>query len=678
MSGGRSWIFRTLPFVGVIILAFLFGYFWAGPHQANVINTPNTADHVDPAQKDKKAGNQQLWTCSMHPQIKLPQPGKCPICYMDLIPLESDDHSHESDNTFVMSETAKKLAEVETSPVAREQAKVIVGMQGLVFEDETRTANLTARIDGRLDEVFINFTGVRVTKGDPMVTIWSPTLIRSQVELFETMRSGDDPQVLRGAEEKLIQYGLTRDQIEEIKQKKKPILNVTLRAPINGIVTRKMAFLGQFVKEGQDMYIINDLSHVWIKLDAYETDLPWIRYGQNVTFTTPAVPGRKFTGRVLFIDPVLDMKTRSVKIRVEAENPDFTLKPGMFVSAELESEVDSQGRIIKSEWAGKYICPVHPRDVASDTPGICPESKVAMQPASAFGYADDPNPKLPLTIPATAPLITGKRSIVYVEIPGDKPTYQLREVVLGPRAKDKYVVYEGLSEGEKVVSRGNFKIDSAMQILAKTSMMSPKDPKAQTPKSDEEVLRKIDVPSDFLTALNPVIQDYIDLKNAVTEADPDKTSEVAKRMSAKLQDISRTGLNERAVYTFSKLSEAMLMELKLIAVKHELDAQRTAFDTLSESFAKLMMTFRHTRPDPLFLFFCADNFDGRGAYWIDSIKETKNPYAQDKDGNLNSCAELTETIEPISSEVKKPNQTQGPPKERSQSNPSPPHNHGRP
>ena len=171
------------------------------------------------------------------------------------------------------------------------------------------------------------------------------------------------------------------------------------------------------------MYTINDLSHVWVKLDAYESDMPWIRYGQNVSFTTPAVPGRKFTGKVLFLDPVLDTRTRTVKIRVDAENPDYTLRPGMFVTAELEAEVDSKGKVIKPEWAGKYICPVHPTEKGSTEPGFCPDSKMALRLASAFGYVDDPNPEFPLLIPSSAPLITGKRTIVYVEIPNqDRPT----------------------------------------------------------------------------------------------------------------------------------------------------------------------------------------------------------------------------------------------------------------
>ncbi len=332
----------------------------------------------------KKPAKKEWWTCSMHPQIKLPHPGKCPICFMDLIPLQSDgDEAADSGSRqLTMSETAKKLAEVETAVVKREQAKVRVSMVGMVVEDERRIAALTSRVDGRLDHVYVNFTGDHVNKGDPMVTIWSPTLIKAQVELFEALRGpAVEEEVVKGAEEKLVQDGLTMDQVKQIEEQKKAITSITLRAPISGVVTQRMALLGQFVKEGTDMFIINDLSHVWVKMDAYETDMPWIRYGEDVTFTTPSAPGHTFKGKVLFIDPVLDMKTRSVKIRVEAENPDQELKPGMFVSAELEAEVDKAGRVIKSEWAGKDVCPMHPKDVASPVPGTCPDSHLPLRPA---------------------------------------------------------------------------------------------------------------------------------------------------------------------------------------------------------------------------------------------------------------------------------------------------------
>jgi len=642
----------------IIAAAFAVGYYAAHPRRAADSPPPppqaaSTAQAPDkPAAEQKKP---ELWTCSMHPQIRLPNPGKCPICYMDLIPLETEEATHDDHAAprYVMSEAAKKLAEVETAEVKRDRATVLVRMVGLVYADETRAAALTARVDGRLDEIYINFTGVRVNKGDPMVKIWSPTLIKSQVELFETIRGSDPSQeVIKGAEEKLIQYGLTPEQIQEIKRSQKPNLYVTLRAPINGVVTKKMALLGQFVKEGQEMYIIDDLSNVWVKMDAYETDLPWIRYGQTVRFTTSAVPGRTFTGKVQFIDPTVDMRTRSVKIRVEAPNPDFTLKPGMFVSAELEAEIDAKGRVIKSEWVGKYICPVHPRDDASTEPGICPESKMPLQPPSYFGYADDPNPEQPLLIPASAALVTGKRAIVYVEVPGDQPAYEGREVVLGPRGGDKYVIYGGLREGERDVTKGNFKIDAAMQILAKPSMMSPPADKAQeeaAKKDEDEVVARLQAPEEFLKQLTPVIDRYLQLKDTLAEGNVQDSARLAGDVATAVKDVKGDMLEPKARSLWKKQSKAIVTQSKILGAAKEIQKQRKAFDPLSDALARSVMAFRHMRAEPLYLLYCADALDRQGAYWLQTTPQPRNPYAGDAttvDRALQTCGEVEETIPP--------------------------------
>jgi membrane fusion protein, copper/silver efflux system len=684
----------------LIIAAFVFGYYLPKGSDTRVATVEQKTEqqkasapadlHDHSAEKPASEARQVTWwTCAMHPQIKLPNPGKCPICFMDLIPLASgtDGGADVSPVQYTMSSAAKKLAEVETVEVKRDHAKVLVRMVGLVYEDETRIASLTSRVDGRLDEIFVNFTGSLVNKGDPMVTIWSPTLIKSQVELFESMKSKDTEGIIRGAEEKLLQLGMTKEQIEDIKKQQKANLYVTLRAPINGVVTKKMAILGQFVKEGSEMYTINDLSHVWIKLDAYETDLPWIRYGEDVSFTTPAVPGRKFKGKVLFLDPVLDMKTRTVKIRVEAENPDYILRPGMFVTAELEAEIDSKGKVIKPEWAGKYICPIHPTEQGSLEPGFCPESKMALRPASAYGYGDDPNPEFPLVIPAAAPLITGKRTIVYVEVPKqDRPTYELREVVLGPRAGEEYVVYQGLKEGERVVTKGNFKIDSAMQIVAKASMMNPIEPKpakGTREKAEDEVVKKLQAPEEFVSALTPIVQEYLNLKESLVGEKSEEAAVSAEKLDGLLKGVNSSGLDDKALETWKKLSDSMETNLKEIADTREIGAMRKAFDPLSEAFAKVMMGFRHAMKDPLFLYHCPMASNEQGAYWIESSQDVKNPYFGEtpyKGQQMLKCAELVEKIPPEAlpslSKSKEAQESQAKPEKEKQGTEAKPEPHG--
>ena len=200
---------------------------------------------------------------------------------------------------------------------------------------------------------------------------------------------------------------------------------MTVNSPLGGVVIEKNAVEGMYVDTGMMLYSIADLSSVWVKLDVYESDLQWIRLGQRVDFTSEAWPGDIFAGKVSFIDPVLNNMTRTVKVRVNAPNPGGKLKPDMFVRSVLRAGIGG----------------------------------------TAQG--------LPLVIPASAPLLTGKRAVVYVAVPGKEATYEGREVELGPRAGDFYEVKQGLSEGEMIVVNGAFKIDSAVQILARPSMMNP-------------------------------------------------------------------------------------------------------------------------------------------------------------------------------------------------------------
>jgi Cu(I)/Ag(I) efflux system membrane fusion protein len=554
-------------------------------------------------------------------------------------------HGAGHEARLTMSKEAKKLAELETAEVKRRPAHVKLRMVGMVFHDESRVASLTSRVDGRLDKVFVDFTGLSVKKGDPMVTIWSRTLVTSQVELFETIRSPEHGEsMVKGAEEKLKQLGLTEEQIQNIRRRKKPDLYITLKSPINGVVMKKNVNLGDFVKEGTVMYEIADLSKVWVKLDAFETGLFWIKYGQAVTFTTPAVPGRTFRGQVVFIDPVLDMGTRSVKVRVVADNEDLVLKPHMFVSAELEAEVDSNGNIIKSNWAGKYICPIYP-DQVFDKPGICHLSNLPLRPAASYGYSPDENPILPLVIPATAVLYTGKRSIVYVEVPDqDKPTYELRQVRLGPRAGDSYVIYGGLHEGERVVTKGNFKIDSASQILAQTSMMNPAQmtmPADLFKQLEERVGREeYRAPNAFGPVLVRVFKGYSNLKNALA----DGTTAVAIKYSKQLMELLhgvRVDFPDTASSNFwSRMSDRMTDALKQIVDKRDLALQRKAFQDLSEALTTVLLGFRRTAGSSFYIYHCPTASDFARSYWVEATQHFSNPYL----GKDKKCGKLIGTI----------------------------------
>ena len=424
----------------------------------------------------------------MHPQIRSPKPGKCPICAMDLIPVTSEGATL-SLRQISFSPAAKALMNIQTTPVERRYVTARVRMVGKVAYDETRMKYIAARVPGRLDRLFVDYTGVQVQEGDHLASIYSPELYQAQQELIEAAKSRRERSesnskffsdlggvdLVESAREKLRLWGLAKEQIDSIQKSEKPSDHLTIYSPLSGIVIHKNRNEGDYVQVGERIYAVADLSQVWVLLDAYESDLPWLRYGQEVAFQTEAYPGEEFTGRIAFIDPVLNDKTRTVKVRVNVPNLTGQLKPDMFVQATVKAQVAAGGRVIDDDLAGKWISPMHP-EIVKDEPGTCDICGMPLVRAESLGYVPDSelSRNAPLIVPKSAVLRTGTRAVVYVEMPKEKkPTYVGREIVLGPRAGDFYQVATGLQEGDLVVTNGTFKIDSALQIQAKPSMMTP-------------------------------------------------------------------------------------------------------------------------------------------------------------------------------------------------------------
>jgi len=450
-----------------------------------------TSQEQAPSSPQEQVSEQvDYWTCSMHPQIHMPKPGLCPLCNMKLIPVRKEEAGNEmaSMREFTTSESAKALMDIETAPVERKFVEAEIRMVGKVEYDESRLAYITAWVPGRLDQLYVDYTGVSVNKGDHMVYMYSPELLSAQEELLQAMKSAQrvksgNSEIMRdlttgtldAVREKLRLLGLSAEQIAEVEKRGAPTDHITIYAPISGIVVHKNALEGMYVNTGTRIYTVADLSHVWVKLDAYESDLSWLRYGQQVEFTTVSLPGHVFKGTISFIDPVLDPVTRTVKVRVDVPNQDAKLKPEMFVKAIARANVAAAGKVMDPRLAGKWICPMHP-SIIKEEPGKCDICGMSLVKTESLGYVsvELQDSDKPLVIPVTAALITGTRAIVYVEVPNaDKPTYEGREIVLGPRAGNYYIVRNGLEEGQRVVTKGNFKIDSALQIQAKPSMMTP-------------------------------------------------------------------------------------------------------------------------------------------------------------------------------------------------------------
>jgi len=385
-----------------------------------------------------------IWTCAMHPQIRQTEPGQCPICGMDLIPVERSAGADEDGVRRVsLSERAKILARVRTADVERLGSEgVRRRLLGRVDYDERSLRTVTAWIGGRIDRLHVSTTGERVKRGQVIATLYSPEVYTAHQDLiqarqqFERLRDTATPSAGRAAEaaldasrDRLRLLGVPDREIRAMERADKPSERVRIRTPFGGTVIERLATQGNYVETGSGLYRVADLSTLWVQLDAYESDLSMLKAGQNVLLRVEALPGEVFKGRVTFVDPVLDPKTRTARVRIEVKNQDRRLRPGMFVEASVQSNTDGE--------AAKQA---------------------------------------PLVIPASAALFTGRRSVVYVELPGvEEPTYEARVVTLGSRMGDLYPVLAGLQDGERVVIHGAFALDADLQIQGGDSMMSLTD-----------------------------------------------------------------------------------------------------------------------------------------------------------------------------------------------------------
>lgn len=398
---------------------FLGWLFFHSPHK--------TKDKNEQTIQNSKAS---IWTCAMHPQIRMAEPGKCPICGMDLIPLVQNTVPVDSE-AIQLSKEAVQLANVLTSTVSRQIPVKEIRLYGKVQADERLLQSQVAHIPGRIEKLLVNFNGESVSKGQTLALIYSPELVTARQELIEAVkRKQSQPEIYEAAKEKLHQWKLTEEQIATIENSDNVKSLLEAASSTNGIVTSIRVKNGDYVTEGTVLYDVADLSKLWVMFDAYESDLEFLNKGDKLTFTLQALPGINFTGNIIFIDPVIDPVTRVAKVRVEVNNETGRLKPEMFATGIVS--------------------------------------------ANLSGYHKN------VVIPRSAVLWTGKRSIVYVKQPGIEPVFKLRNIELGPMLRDNYVVVDGLMEGEEIVTQGAFSIDAAAQLEGKPSMMNHKSGNKKT------------------------------------------------------------------------------------------------------------------------------------------------------------------------------------------------------
>jgi membrane fusion protein, copper/silver efflux system len=388
----------------------------------------------------------------MHPWITSEKPGNCTICGMTLVPVYEGESGIEVDPGIVaLNPRSVDVLAVTTVPVRRLDLTKSLRFSGILEDDENIHRIIAAFYDGRIDQIYVEHVGQHVDKGQPLAAIYSPELLYVVREYQNAMRSGD-PAVARNSGQRLVQYGLSVEQVAVLAKQPDNVYTIDLLAPISGTVLVKKAFKGQYIKTGEPLFEMGNLSRLWFHAEVYERDLPDIRIGQKATLTTPTVPGRTFEGTVTFIDPNFDARTRSTKVRIEVDNPP------------ADGEQHGLQRVLAHRAYG--------------------EAEIAANIGEA------------LVIPRSAVLRDGRRSVVYVEkSPG---AYEQRSVKTGRVGDEGIEILNGLNEGERVVAQGNLMIDAEAQLRG--SMASTQTMSALSKPVGQEFLRQLAQVSEALAA----------------------------------------------------------------------------------------------------------------------------------------------------------------------------------
>ncbi len=588
---GVSWISRAgkdaAMLVGaLVVLAIGFGLGRAGGPDPEAV----AVHHEDDAD--------EVWTCSMHPQIRMEEPGQCPICGMNLIRAEGGpSHAAPDPGVVTLSPRARALAGVRTTEVIRTDPRAEVRLLGRVDYDETRLRMVTPWTDGRIDRLRVRATGTKVRKGQVVAELYSPEVYAGMRDLLVAKKQAGrlsgglhgstnlSAAALSSAREKLRLLGVSESELEAIERSGTAPKKVSIRSPFAGTVLERNVEQGDYVKAGTVLFHIADLSKVWVQIDAYESDLPHLARGNTVLIELDALPGETFEGSIGFIDPVLDKTTRTAQVRVEVDNDDGRLRPGMFAQAVVRTELETK--------SGQIV------------------------------------------VPRSAVLFTGRRSVVYVAQPGSPGSYALREVRVGGRGGPLLPVLAGLSEGEVVVTNGAFVLDADLQLRGGASMMTRPDDT-----QDRQTILVVE--AEALATLQPLIDAYIDAQTSLAEDDFDAARKALEVLAESANDASLVAPADTRE-AWDTIASSLAGHGRRGATATAQADVRRAFESVSASITDLLTRLGNPDTAPLRVAYCPMAFDNDGAQWVQREETLANPYYGP---SMLRCGDIRATIGP--------------------------------
>lgn len=587
----------VLPWWSAPVVAAIF--YLLGASQGGGLVGAHSGHEHDPV---SQLGVKSHWSCSMHPQVQQSGPGKCPLCGMDLIRVSGSETSgSETHHRITLSPAAKLRARIATVAVRRlDNSRVERQLLGRVDYDETTLRTVSVWTGGRIESLLVSATGQKVRRGQIIAKLYSPEIYSAHQDLIQANRqlqrlSAASPAAvvastaaLQASRNRLRLLGVPTAEVTAMERSAVPTESVAIRSPFSGTVIERLATEGNYVTTGTGLYTVADLSHLWVQLDAYESDLPLLSVGQQVSLSVEALPGRPFGGRVTFVDPVLNRRTRTARVRIEVNNQGGRLRPGMFAEATVHAGAIERGAVE------------------------------------------------PLVIPASSALFTGRRSVVYVEVPNaERPQYEARVVRLGSKRGEVYPVVAGLVAGERVVVRGAFALDAELQIRGGTSMMSVPDDQ-----DTEQEAPGVAIPSEYRKELGAVVDKYLALHRALAV---DALSEARK--SAREIEHTTSAILPAAGSPFYNAWMPIARHIKALAAKlvqgASLGEQRVAFRDLSHQIATVLRVLGNPLNESLRLASCPMALGGKGAEWIQQAEKIENPYFGPA---MHSCGEVHSTV----------------------------------